>query len=221
MFFSSKLYAKALELYAGEAVLERLKKYGAAGLESSFETLEAVVYHQSLQGMTTLAAHVTPEEIFRMHDQYFEQSSLVITRNGGTIVDFQGGSITAYWSGISAGSPAACRTAFDVQHALRMFSRQEYDGVDLFFPAVGLAAGQAYLANTGGSLRRKVQLAGATVNIAERLCEMNSMYGTEILAARAVQRSGAGDIYSRQIDRIRVRSSLEPEDIFELVAPRG
>ena len=171
--------------------------------------------------MTTLAEHINPEGLLRLFDQYFEQSSTAIIRNGGKIVDFRGGTIIAYWSGISAGSPAACRAAFDATHSLRVFSRSEYDGADVFFPAVGLAAGQAYLANTGGSLRRKIQLVGATVNFAERLSELNSMYGTEVLAARAVQRSGAADIYTRQIDRIRVRGSLEPEDIFELLAPRS
>jgi adenylate cyclase len=144
-----------------------------------------------------------------------------IERAGGFVDKFVGDAIVAMF-GAPMRSPRHAVEAVEAALACRERLHEFNRGRDIELRhRIGLNAGQALVGNIGSRSRFNYTAFGDAVNLASRLEQANSSFGTSILASESVvARTGDAFVW-REIDTIRVRGRSTPVTIFEPLARRG
>lgn len=207
--FDSSTFKKALNLYAGPHVHDRLVKAKDAALQPWHDRIDAVVYVQDVTGFVTLSEHFGPEDLLAMMNQYLDESAAGISESGGVVSDFQGDSVVAYWHASVDAVDRACDAAV---RNLQISARLRIPMI----LQVGITSGQVFLANMGGKHHLKLQIVGDVFNLASRLSGANRLYGTEVMLNESAAIL-ANRHKLRELDRVRVKGKQDPMAIFQLM----
>lgn len=85
---------------------------------------------------------------------------------------------------------------------------------------IGLNTGEALIGNIGSRRRFNYTAFGDNVNLASRLEQVNTSFGTSIVAAEFVVTATSAIFVWREIDTIRVRGRSAPVKVFEPLGRR-
>jgi adenylate cyclase len=189
-------------------------------VEPGGETRVLTVLFTDIEGFTSIAETLPPEQLSRELGRYFDVVESVITEAGGLVDKFMGDGAMALFNApilLPDHAARACQAALTLQRALDSFNRKrEAAGLPPFRTRIGLALGPAMVGNIGTSRRLSYTAIGSVVNLACRLETLNRVYGTSILADGRV-RAEAGDEFAwRHLDRIEVAGRAAPVDLYEL-----
>ena len=211
---------RAFGLYLAPNVIERMTSSGALPTLGG-ETREVTMFFSDVVGFSTLSEAMTPEEIVSLMNGYLTSMSEAIEGAGGFVDKYIGDAIVAIF-----GAPArsadhaieAVAAAFDCQGRLDVFNREHAPPIQ---HRIGLNAGEALIGNIGSRRRFNYTAFGDTVNLASRLEQSNTSFGTSILATESVVTATNAIFVWREIDTIRVRGRSAPLEVFEPLARRG
>src|SRR5579885_2300776 len=186
---------------------------------------ELTVMFSDIGGFTTLSENITPEEVVRHLNEYFEGMSFGILEFNGTLNQFQGDAVVAFW-----GAPIpqenhatlACLAALRCREFLKNLQDKwiAYGLPERTF-RFGISTGEMVVGNIGSSSRFEYTVIGDEVNLASRLEGANKIYGTQILISDKTYELAKGEIIGRELDIIRVVGKTRPVRIYELVSERG
>jgi class 3 adenylate cyclase len=215
------------------ALQERLRQYVPASiadhlvagreLEAGERTLS--VLFADLRGYTSLAEGRMAEEIFRIVSAYTETVTRVVTRHGGTVVEFNGDGMMAVFGAPDAlpdkerRALAAARQIVIEVSALRSAAFGE--GCGELSVGVGLATGTAYVGPIRSADRHIWSAIGNTTNLAARLQALSRELGSPVVIDAETHRAagdGARDFEPRVATEIRGLRS--PRDVFVLSGGR-
>lgn len=176
-------------------------------------------------GFTTLSETLTPEEVVRRLNEYFEGMSSAILEFDGTLNQFQGDAVVAFW-----GAPIpqenhatlACLSALRCREFLKSLQEK---WIAQGFPQrtfrFGISTGEMVVGNIGSSSRFEYTVIGDEVNLASRLEGANKIYGTQILLSEKTYELAKEEIIGRELDIIRVVGKTQPVRVYELVSEKG
>ena len=152
---------------------------------------------------------------------YLTSMGEAIEEAGGFVDKYVGDAIVAIF-----GAPAmsadhaiqAVAAALDCQSRLEAFNREHAPPIQ---HRIGLNTGEALIGNIGSRRRFNYTAFGENVNLASRLEQANTSFGTSIVAAESVVIATSASFVWREIDTIRVRGRSAPVTVFEPLCRRG
>lgn len=202
-----------------EAILERPDRLRLGG-----ERVEATVLFSDLEGFTTLAEGLTPEELIAFLNRYLSAMSDVILEHRGMLNQTTGDGILAVWSvPIRNADHAidACRAALAMQERLVTSSAElSLAGRRPLRMRIGIHTGHVVVGNVGSPQQFRYGLVGDAVNLAARLEGINKLYGTGLVVSEDTAQQLRDAFVLRELDLIRVVGRVQPARIYECLGPR-
>ena len=161
-----------LERYHSPAVVQQLITFGAAedALLTPVEADVSVLF-ADIVGFTALSEELTPEEVAKLLNGFFEEMLKPLFAMGGTLDKFIGDCIMAFFGAPEPQSDHADRA---VKVANAMLERLEHLNKSQALPhplelRVAINSGKAVVGDVGSSQRVDYTVLGGTVNLASRL----------------------------------------------------
>jgi adenylate cyclase len=207
-------------LYLAPNVIDRMTSSGTLPLLGG-ETREVTIFFSDVVGFSTLSEAMSPEQIVSLMNDYLTSMSEAIEEAGGFIDKYVGDAIVAIFGApVRSDSHAieAVAAALACQRRLDVFNRAHAPPIQ---HRIGLNTGEALIGNIGSRRRFNYTAFGDNVNLASRLEQLNTSFGTSILATESVVRATGATFVWREIDTIRVRGRSAPVTVFEPLGRHG
>ena len=208
----------AFGLYLAPDVIDRMTSSGALPTLGG-ETREVTMLFSDVVGFSTLSEAMKPEEIVSLMNGYLTSMSEAIERAGGFVDKYVGDAIVAIFGApVRSADHAieAVAAALDCQRRLEAFNRDHASPIQ---HRIGLNTGEALIGNIGSRRRFNYTAFGDNVNLASRLEQVNTSFGTSILAAESVVTATGAAFVWREIDTIRVRGRSGSGHCIRTVGP--
>ena len=171
-----------------------------------------------LAGFTTFSEIFSPERVTQMLNRHFTDMTDIVLEHEGTVVQFVGDAIMAFWGAPLDDDDQAYRavaTAIAMQKAMVSF-RSDLAKEDLppIHMRIGVHSGSALVGNLGSAKRLGYTAVGDDVNLAARLEGINKLYGTGIMVSQATAQQLQGRVAFRPIDRVIVKGKSQAVEVF-------
>jgi class 3 adenylate cyclase/ABC-type nitrate/sulfonate/bicarbonate transport system substrate-binding protein len=187
------------------------------GVEQRFMT----VLFADLQDFSTLAEHMTPNDLLSQLSVYFQAVSHAIAEEHGTVDKFIGDGIMAFW-----GAPAhrsdhvlrACCGALRAARRMEQFNAEwSAQGRPLLHLRIGLHCAEVLVGNVGSSERLSYTVMGDGVNVAARLEGTNKIFGTTICISDTMAENVRADVVARPMRKVQVKGRKHAFMVYELM----
>lgn len=182
---------------------------------------QLVVFFSDIKNFTSIAEKMDPNQLTLQLGEYFEALTHIIIDEKGTIDKYIGDSIMAFWGAPlveNAPSEHAARAALRCQAKIKELNAAwEREGKPALFTRIGIHAGEAIVGNLGSSERINYTALGDTINIANRLENINKIYETKIIVSATVYDAIKEQFVLRLVDRVAVRGRTASLEIYELL----
>lgn len=211
----------AFSRYLSPELVERIAA-DPSKLSLGGESREITVMFTDLAGFTKLTEKNPPEVVTQVLIAHFNAMTAVIQDQRGTVVQFIGDAIMAFWNA-PLDDPEhalhAVRAAIGMQEAMaKLRESLRSRGLPEVHMRIGLNTCTAVVGNMGSSTRFYYTAMGDGINLAARLEGANKFYGTGILvSAETVGRLGEA-VPMRRVDRVKVSGKTQAVDVFTPVA---
>jgi len=176
--------------YLSQEVVEELLN-SPDGLKLGGELREVTFLVSDLRGFTTLSSRMKPDEILRLVNRFLEPMVDIITRYHGTVDEFQGDGILAFFGAPLAFSDdpeRAIACAVEMQRALvEINAEQRKRGLPELHMGIGINTGEVIVGNIGSEKRTKYGALGMPINVAYRL-ESHTVGGQVIISQATYER---------------------------------
>ena len=186
-------------------------------------------------GYTSLAEHLSRDELHDLLNDYHEMLRRLVTARRGLVWGRGGDSALCVWkvSGSETRRPVplpkwldhqrraeqagrlnACLAAIEIRDAIELFNRR-HPAVQQLPTRIGLDVGDVGLGPVGGEL----QAVGNPANIASRIESLNKALSTKLLASASVVRD-LDAIAIRRLGSFALAGKADPVDVVEILGPR-
>jgi adenylate cyclase len=217
------LLQKGFERFLPAAVIaqmlasETLPKLGG-------EPREISVLFCDIAGSTTLAESIEPESLAVIYSDYFEGACAAISEQGGTVTEFLGDGVVAFF-GAPHQHPDHADRAVSAALAIDQFAscfsaEQKSRGVEFGHTRIGVHTGTAMVGNIGARGRLKYGAQGDVLNIGGRLDTLNKTIGTRICVSGDTVRKAPQHRF-RPIGAFVVKGRHGETDVFEPLCPQS
>ena len=143
------------------------------GLKMSGENREVTFLVSDLRGFTALTSRLSPKEVIEIMNRYFEYMVEIIARYRGTVNEFMGDGILAFFGAplYAADDPQrAVACAIEMQNALAAVNAEQQR---LKLPelemGIGIDTGEVVVGNIGSEQRASYGAVGTPINAAYRI----------------------------------------------------
>ncbi len=212
------------ERYVSQAVAEEIiKNPDMVSLGGQKKTL--TIFFTDIENFTNLSEILPPDEMINYLNHYFRGMCSAIMEYNGTINDFLGDAILAFWGAPIAQEDhalLACQAALRCREFLVDLERKWVtEGLPPRTYRFGINTGEVIVGNIGSPSHFKYSAVGENVNLASRLEGANKYYGTQILISEKTYSLIKDVLTARYIDIIRAKGISKPIKIYELIAEKG
>jgi len=214
---------KQFGMFLAPGVIALIEKDPEKYFRTGGETKDLSILFSDIRDFTTMSEGMSPDELVRMLNEYFNAMIDVLYKNLGTLDKFIGDAIMAFW-----GSPYpqedhafhACNCALQMRDKLVELNRDwERRGMRPIAIGIGVNSGPVNVGNIGSDKRLSWTVMGDNVNLASRLEGMTKQYHVGVLVNETTHADTNGQFVAREVDKIRVKGKQKPVTIYELLAP--
>jgi len=175
--------------YVSPSVMEEILA-GRIHPELAGANQQVCVLFSDIRGYTTRSERMTPEQVIRFLNRYFESVVALIHDRGGAVVSFMGDGIMAVF-GAPKPLENPSRDAFDAACAMLKYvaelNRQfQTEGEAPIEIGIGLHFGEAVLGHVGSASRHDYTAIGDVTNVASRLESLTKEAGYRVVVSRVV-----------------------------------
>lgn len=198
------------------------KKGGALELGHADEDNVAILFCD-IRGFTSLSEKMTPQELLNFLNSYFLRMNAPIHDNKGFIDKFIGDAIMALFDSPEGSdcdkAQDAIRAAIGLNRALILYNQHRaksgYSAVSI---GIGIHFGPVIIGTVGSDDRMDTTVIGDSVNIAQRLETLKSIYNVDIIVSEQLIKMADHAFVSRTIDWVRVKGRNEPIQLVEVMS---
>lgn len=186
------------------------------------------VLFSDLRGFTTMSEKLTPQQVVKQLNQYFNRMVEVIHGHSGGIDKFIGDAIMAVWGwvgsenteeSIQKNAVQAVTTILRMREGMAQLNEQwRAEGtVELAF-GVGIHSGEALVGDLGSERQSGFTVMGDTVNTSSRLESVTKEYGVDNVISETVWHRVKELFVCRSTDLVRVKGKTVPTPIFTVMS---
>jgi adenylate cyclase len=182
------------------------------------------IHFSDVENFTAISEGMHPAELVEAMGRYFELMAGALTRHGGTVDKFMGDGVMAFFNApeeLPGHQRQACLAALEAQRLLAEMAKDTPPGQPIFRARIGLGLGEVLVGNIGTRDRFAYTLLGDEVNLASRLEGLNKLYGTRIMASRALMDEAGDEFEWRLLDRVAVKGRHQGTLVCELIGRKG
>lgn len=207
---------RAFSRYVSPKVVKNILAEGVDPLAG--EKREVSILFTDVRGFTGISEKLPSGELVRLLNSYFTPMTECVTKREGTLDKFIGDALMAFWNAplsVSGHQLKAVEAAMEMQKRLAGLRKQflEQFGVEMRMGA-GIHSGEARVGNMGSSDLLDYTCIGSNVNIASRLEGLCKYYGMDVIVSQPVRIACGQEVNFIFIDRVRVKGSDEPVNIY-------
>lgn len=218
---SMRVAIRSFAKYVPKEIVRQLIKQGKE-LILGGEKKELTILFSDIVGFTPIAEKLSVDLLMPLLAEYFDEMSLVILENQGTIDKYIGDSIMAFWGApkeIKQPSMHACDSALYSLAVLKKINAKRISNDQpQFTTKFGIDAGMVIVGNIGTNERMNYTAIGDPVNAAARLQVINSTYHTSIIISENVYKDIKEEFLTRPLDVVTVKGKVNKIKIYELIA---
>lgn len=209
--------------YMTQELAEELLKLDDAKLGG--DRKEVTILFSDIRGYTTLTENMQAEEVVSMLNEYFESMVEAVFRHKGTLDKYIGDAIMAVFGSplpLEKHARMAVETSLEMRYRLQELNhRREALNQSKIKIGIGINSDTVISGNIGSSKRMEFTAIGDGVNLGSRLESISKQYGCDIIISDNTFNFCSGDIWTRELDFIRVKGRNEPVSIYELIGMRS
>jgi adenylate cyclase len=178
-----------------------------------------------ISGFTSLSEHMDPTNLMNYLSEYFKSMSKIILQNQGTIDKYIGDAIMAFWNAPledAKHASKACTSALEMLAALTTLNvHWKAQGAPELTIRIGINTGNAVIGNVGSEDHLSYSAIGDSVNLTNRVEELNKVYKTKIIVSNHTYELVKNAFTFRLLDNVAVRGREEGVLIYELLPPNN
>ena len=141
---------------------------------------EASIIFADIEGFTQLAESLPPSHVIALLNSFFSAVTAIIDEWGGVVVNHVGDALIAAFNAPLPTDAHSARAVDAVRAVRSLVSDREFEGHRLRL-RIGVATGPVAAGAVGSAERQTYTLYGDTVNLAQRLEELNKELDTDCL----------------------------------------
>ena len=187
------------------------------------ELMEVTLYFSDIAGFTPISEALGARQMAIRLGAYHSAMTRCIQDREGTVVQYVGDEIMAFWgapSPVEDPAGAAADAALSAQRIVENLWAAEPE-IPVFSTRMGLHTATVAVGHFGSTERLYYGAIGDGVNLCSRLEGANKLYGTKIIVSETA-RSQLGDRFEcRRLDHVAVKGKQEAYWIYELLGRSG
>ncbi|MDX1960121.1 MAG: adenylate/guanylate cyclase domain-containing protein [Leptospiraceae bacterium] len=201
--------------------LEALKKGGEK---------EITAFFSDVAGFSTISEQLNSTDLAALLNEYLSAMTIILKANKGTLDKYIGDAIVGIF-GAPIDRPVHFLEA--ARASLLMIEKladlKVYWKTNNLYSAdaqemnvrIGLNTGKAKVGFMGTDNLASYTMMGDTVNLAARLEAAGKDYGVNILISETTNKSIQEEMFTRELDLVRVKGKNEPVKLYELISIKG
>ncbi len=180
---------------------------------------EVTIMFSDIKSFTTYSSTMTPEEISKTLNEYFEAMTDIAFKYGGTVDKFIGDGLMVFYGAPEPQPDHALRcvkAAIEMQMKCReLRARWEPAGRLPLRIRIGINTGAVVVGDLGSPRRMEYTVLGSDVNLAQRLESNAPVEG--IMISEATYRYVKGEVPIRELEPIKVKGLEDPVAVYEVL----
>ncbi len=193
------------------------------GLKLGGEVREVTFLVSDLRGFTALSSRLEPGEVIDVVNRFLEPMVEIITKHRGTVDEFQGDGILAFFGAPLAApddSARAVACAVEMQRALvEINEEQRARGMPDLHMGIAVNTGEVIVGNIGSEKRTKYGAMGTAINTAYRI-ESYTVSGQVLISMDTYQKM-AEFVQVGDTQDLRFKGLEEPVRVYEVRGMSG
>lgn len=180
---------------------------------------EITILMSDLRGFTTLSSVLSPEELIKALNHYFEKMVAVIEKYGGTVIEFLGDGIFVVF-GAPHDDPDhashAVECAVEMQNANAADSEWYHQrGIPELEMGIGINSGSAIAGNIGSKQKMKYGVMGYAVNLTGRIESLT--IGGQILISENTKDMIEEDVHIKAKQNLLLKGAGEYITVYDVI----
>jgi adenylate cyclase len=176
-----------------------------------------------LRGFTSMSANLSPHDVIDILNQYLGGMVDVLTKYHGTVDEFLGDGILAFFGAPLAAEDdhqRAIACAIEMQCALTGINvEQRRRGLPELRMGIGISSGEVIVGNIGSEKRMKYGAVGSTINEAYRI--ESCTIGGQILISPTVYEHVRDLVQVQSVQAVQFKGFKEPVTLYDIVGIQG
>lgn len=206
--------------YVSDNVVEQLLTTPDA-LRLGGETKNLTIMFSDIRGFTPIAESLPPTSVVEMLNNYFGVMTDVIEKHNGTINEFYGDGILAFFGApmpLEDHARISLECACSMQrHMSRVNELNREAGLPELGMGIGINTGNVVIGTIGAHTRSKFGIVGSPVNLAARIQAKAS--AGEVLAAEATLMAAGQGIVHSEVRTIEAKGIEHPVLVYQVSEP--
>ena len=211
-----KKIRSAFGYYIPDQLVDRLVE-NIGDIRNSNQMVHGICMFTDASHFTSLSESVSPMELGRLMNFYYDEISRPIAERGGIVSRIVGDSMLVVWASLQPDPDQgrqACHAALEISEAIRRSrGRPEVPSLPT---RIGVHGGRFFFGNIGSEQHYDYTPMGDAVNSASRLEGLNKKLGTWILVSDEVLR-GVDDVLHRKVGDFLLSGKSMPMTVHELI----
>jgi len=212
--FIRDTFGRYVSSSVAEAILSGRLKLGG-------ERKKATVLFSDIRNFTSMSEKLPPEDIVEFLNEYFTEMVSIIIKYEGVLDKFIGDAILAVFGAPISRPGDAHRAVFaalEMQERLKIFNeKRRQAGKNNINIGIGINTGELIAGNIGSEIRMEYTVIGDTVNVSDRIEELNKEFGTKILISENTYKEIKDEVEVREIQSATIRGKERKIIVYEVL----
>jgi adenylate cyclase len=219
---SFQLMQKGLASFKKFVPADLVRQIMSSGSEAALggEDREMSIMFMDIADFTTLSEKLSSDELVKFISEFFQEMSLIILENKGTVDKYIGDCIMSFWNApktVENHEQLACKTALACLNRLDELQLEWKDrGLPTIKVRIGLHSDTVTVGNMGSKERLNYTVIGDGVNLASRLEGLGKVYGVPFIISENISKILSDSFFVRPLDCVVVKGKTAPVPIFTI-----